>query len=72
MLDLLILGLHRNSMVYADNLQILKHLEANIRQTIAIIKQLTLKKAIDDWTHRVRHFKTLLIKDSLYTTITLR
>ncbi|GFX93105.1 hypothetical protein TNCV_140491 [Trichonephila clavipes] len=46
--------LKRNqSLVYADKLQTLDHLEANIRRVIADIRPQMLEKFIENWTSRL-------------------
>ncbi|GFV05436.1 putative DD41D transposase [Trichonephila clavipes] len=45
------------SLVYADKLQMLDHLEDNIRRVIADIRPQRLEKVIENWTSRLYHIR---------------
>ncbi|GFW84361.1 hypothetical protein TNCV_1132301 [Trichonephila clavipes] len=45
------------SLVYADKLQTLDHLEDNIRRVIADIRPQMLEKVIENWTSRLDYIR---------------
>ncbi|GFV08444.1 DUF4817 domain-containing protein [Trichonephila clavipes] len=48
---------YAKSLVYADKLQMLDHLEDNIRRVIADIRPKMLEKVIENWTSRLDYIR---------------
>ncbi|GFX75831.1 hypothetical protein TNCV_2238031 [Trichonephila clavipes] len=58
MLDYFLWG-YVKSLVYADKLQTLGHLEDNIRRVIADIRPQMLEKVIENWTSRLDYIRAI-------------
>ncbi|GFW29431.1 uncharacterized protein TNCV_743731 [Trichonephila clavipes] len=52
------LWVYVKSLVYADKLQTLEHLDYNIRRVVADIRPQMLEKVIENWTSRLDYIRT--------------